>query len=51
MYIKCDFSRTNKKKMVRCSGKGPVRNGSPKLERTSPGQRQMEGFSDGGENY
>jgi len=43
-------SRTTKEKMVRCSGRGPVQNGSPRLKGISPGQRQMEGFSDGGEN-
>lgn len=31
--------------MVRCSGRGPVQNGSPRLERISPEQRQMEGFN------
>jgi len=43
-------SRTTKEKMVRWSGRGPAQNGSPRLERVSPGQRQMERFSDGGEN-
>jgi len=36
--------------MVSCCGRGPVQNGSPRLEGISPVQRQMEGFNDGGVN-
>jgi len=43
-------SRTTKKNVVRYSGIGPVQNGSSRLRTNSPGQKQMEGFSDGGEN-
>jgi len=43
-------SRTTNEKMVRCCGRRPVQNGSLRLEGISTGQRQMEGFSDGGEN-
>jgi len=43
-------SRTTKKNMVRCTRRGPEQNRSSRLEITSPGQGQMEGFNDGSEN-
>jgi len=42
--------RTTKKKMFRFNERGPKQNRSLRLERTSPEQRKIEGFSDGGEN-